>query len=106
MTNTDQQRLATIKSAALQLIPGCTVYLFGSMARNEQKPGSDYDLLVVAPNHLSIHDKMRLQSRLRKTLAQSKLDADILMESRDELEIKKNLLGHVVRSAVMEGIPL
>ncbi len=44
------------------------VYLFGSYARNEQKPNSDIDFLIEHDNDFSLFDLIRLQLDLENEL--------------------------------------
>ena len=49
------------------------VYLFGSYARNEQKPSSDIDFLIEHASNFSLFDLIKLQLDLEKEL-QIKVD--------------------------------
>ncbi|WP_375562363.1 nucleotidyltransferase family protein [Bernardetia sp. OM2101] len=51
------------------------VYLFGSYARNEQKPNSDIDFLIEHATHFSLFDLIKLQLDLEKEL---KIDVDLI----------------------------
>jgi uncharacterized protein len=101
--NDSSGQLETIKSLSKELIPGCEVILFGSRAREEYGIDSDYDILIVIPSKIDIRDKLVFKSRLRKEFVRYGIIADILIESNEEISIKTNLLGHIVRTAVQEG---
>lgn len=50
----------------IDLYPEVTIYLYGSLARQELKPDSDIDLLVVKSNPQEIHfDEIRLMMELQ-----------------------------------------
>lgn len=51
------------------------VYLFGSYARNEQKPSSDIDFLIEHTTHFSLFDLIKLQLDLEKEL---KINVDLI----------------------------
>jgi len=104
MTQTDQTLV--IKEVARNFLPGSRVVLFGSRARKEQSPQSDYDCLIITPGHLTLKQKMRHQALLRKELAQRNIAADVIIQSKREVSSKQHLIGHIVREAIKEGVNL
>jgi len=96
--------IAEIKSIAKFFLPGSEVILFGSRARGEESPGSDYDFLIISREPLSDRQRLTLQARIRKSLAQKLILADILIYSGKDIEKKKRLPGHIVRSAMKDGV--
>jgi predicted nucleotidyltransferase len=95
-----------IKEIARSFLPGSKVVLFGSRARNEQGPLSDYDFLVITPRQITVKQKMHYQALLRKELAQHKIAADVIIQSKKEVLLKQHLIGHIVREAIKEGVDL
>jgi len=104
MTQTNQT--SVIKAVTMNFLPGSRVVLFGSRARKEQGPQSDYDCLVITPRHLTVKQKMHHQALLRKELAQRNIAADIIIQSKREVSSKQHLIGHIVREAIKEGVDL
>ena len=98
--------LRIIKKSVNELLPNSRVILFGSRARKESSASSDYDFLVITKDVLDVLKKRSYKAILRKNLAKYKIPADILIESENELAIKKNLSGHVVKTAIKEGLAL
>lgn len=96
--------LLTIKSVANLFFPTCKVLLFGSRARKDFNEHSDYDLLFIIPEKIDIQLKMQYKSSIRKMLVKYGIIADILIESNEEIQIKRNFLGHIVRTAVRDGV--
>lgn len=88
------------------MIPGAQVLLFGSHARGETDPESDYDILVIKERSLDIKSKFALRTRIRKRLLERGIRCDVLLQSEQEMQTKKELPGHVVRSALRDGVPL
>jgi len=80
------------------------VYLFGSRARGDFSPHSDYDILIVSKKKLRIKEKIKLFTRVRRLLAKKRYNVDIIIKSNDEVDYYKNKIGHIVRSALKEGI--
>ncbi|MDB5123112.1 MAG: polymerase subunit beta [Mucilaginibacter sp.] len=97
----------TIRETVLANLPGSRVLLFGSRARGEQDRFSDYDLLVITPQTFTPREKIRLSTLLDHAIVEAlKIPVDLLINSEEEVREKKDLPGHVVRTAIREGITL
>lgn len=70
------------------------VYLFGSYARNEQKPTSDIDFLIEHENIFSLFDLINLQLDLEKEL---KIDVDLISNN----SISKFLKDSINRDKIL-----
>ena len=57
MTARERQIVAEAKAAILSVEPDAEVLLFGSRARGEAHEDSDFDLLVVTPERVSMADR-------------------------------------------------
>lgn len=88
-------------------IPDSRVLLFGSRARGDHDFKSDYDLLIVTPEKLSKEENLKSRRLLHWALIAA-LDApfDLLLFSEAEIVEKQTLPGHIVRTAIREGIAL
>ena len=106
MINNSKETLSIIRSSVIRLFPDCRLILFGSRARNENSPDSDYDFLVITKKTLDIRKKRFYKSLLRKELAKYKIPADILIQSEDEVQLKRKITGHIVREVLNEGIAI
>jgi len=100
----NQTTLNLIKSVALHFLPNCEVILFGSRAKKDFRKDSDYDIMIISEKTLSINKKMHYKSKIRKALVKQNIVADILLNSKEEVDKKQNLLGHIVREVMKEGI--
>jgi len=98
------ETITEIKSAVNFFLPGSEVIMFGSRARGEASPGSDFDILIIALELIDDRQRLDMQARIRKSLAQNSILADILVQTRHDIEKKRILPGHIVRSAMKEGI--
>ncbi len=76
------------------------IILFGSLARGEARPDSDVDLLVVLPH---IDDKRQTTIEIRRALADLPVAKDIVVTTPEEIELRGNLVGTVLRPALREG---
>lgn len=82
------------------------VILFGSRSRGNYSEKSDFDILLILKKNIAVTEKIKLSTRLRKTFAQKGIDADIIVKSSDEVKYYKDKVGNVVKTALLEGIPL
>jgi uncharacterized protein len=96
--------LQNIKDVAWQLFPNCKVILFGSRARKDNRPDSDYDILLVIDKTIKPEEKIPLRTSIRKELLKFRILTDILIQSEEEIEEKSQLTGHIIRTAMKEGI--
>lgn len=53
---------------------------------------------------MRIKEKIKLFTRLTRVLARKKYNVDIVIKSKDEANYYKSKIGHIVRSALNEGI--
>jgi predicted nucleotidyltransferase len=103
---TSIQIVDTIKLTAHEYLPDAEVLLFGSRARQIETPDSDYDILLITGNNLTPKEKMPLRTKIRKALLSAGIRSDILIQSKSEIDQKKNLPGHIVRRILREAILL
>jgi predicted nucleotidyltransferase len=98
---------ATITEAARRLVdaapPRTRVILFGSHARGEAGKHSDLDFLVVEP---SVEDLVEETYRLRCTLDDLDVFADIVLVTEDEARVWGGVYGSIIHTALSEGRPL
>jgi predicted nucleotidyltransferase len=106
MIQQSDNTLATIGEVARSAVPGARVLLFGSHARGQADPQSDYDILIITEQAMDIGDKFALRTRVRKQLLELGIRSDVLIQSEREIQKKKDLPGHIVRSALRDGVPL
>ena len=97
---------AAIGEVARSVIPGARVLLFGSHARGEADPESDYDIIVITERPVDIRSKFALRTHIRKQLLERGIRCDVLVQSEQEIQTKRELPGHVVRNALRDGVYL
>ncbi len=77
------------------------IYLFGSVARGDAGPDSDYDLLVVVPDDAPLE---RRRSRLAyEALRGTGTAADVLVCTRSYLEDRRALKASLPGTVLREG---
>ncbi|MGM0529587.1 MAG: nucleotidyltransferase domain-containing protein [Bacteroidota bacterium] len=95
-----------IKTTAREYIPDADVLLFGSRARKNESPDSDFDILIITNLKLTPKEKISLKSKIRKALLLSGIRSDILIQNKNEIEKKKRLPGHIIRNILNDAILL
>ncbi|MGE5294116.1 MAG: nucleotidyltransferase domain-containing protein [Solirubrobacterales bacterium] len=106
MIQQSDNALATIGEVARSAIPGARVLLFGSRARGQANAESDYDILIITESRMDAGTKFTLRTRIRKQLLEHGIRCDVLIQSEQEVQKKKELPGHIIRIALREGVPL
>ena len=76
------------------------IILFGSRARGAGRPDSDYDLLVILSK---VEDNRRAVVAILRALNGVPASKDIVVTTPDEIRIRGNTLGLVLRPALREG---
>ena len=76
------------------------IILFGSQARGTATPGSDVDLLVIMP---VIGSKREKRVEMRVALHDITVPKDILLATPEEVLRDKDLVGTIIRPALLEG---
>jgi len=104
MINNSNPTIEMIKLTVGEILPGSEVILFGSRARKDNLSDSDYDLLIIAERSLAQAEQLKFQAMIRSALAANKILADVIVQQKSSLAMKMNLPGHIVRSAMLEGI--
>ena len=72
------------------------IILFGSRARGDYHDKSDFDILIIVKEEISIEEKMRTTAIIRKKLAKLGIDADVIVKSEAEVEYYKKKIGSIV----------
>ncbi len=97
----------TIRNTVQACLPGSRVLLFGSRARGDHDLNSDYDLLIITPVTFSPQEKIYWSTRLDHAIIGAiRIPVDLLLNSEEEVRKKQELPGHIIRSAMREGVTL
>ncbi len=102
----NEASINTICKKIKNMLTNSEVYLFGSRARGDYNQESDYDILIVVQENLSHKEKIKIRSTLRNELSREYIYADIILQSNEEIESKRNLPGNVVNYAMKEAVRL
>jgi len=82
------------------------VLLFGSRARGEAHPDSDWDFLVIVDRALERTARIRLETRIGMRLVLERLPPDVLILSGDQFARQKEDVGCIAYYAAKESITL
>lgn len=100
-SDTTDQRLAELLRRLVAAYAPSRIYLFGSHARGEAGPDSDYDLLLVVPDDASAERK---RSRLAyETLWGTGTAADVLVWTESSFDRRLHLPASLPATVVREG---
>ncbi|MGQ9592588.1 MAG: nucleotidyltransferase domain-containing protein [Planctomycetota bacterium] len=77
------------------------IYLFGSKARGESTPDSDYDLLVVVPDDAS--EERRDSDLAYRALRGTGVGADVLVWTRSRFERRKHVVCSLPATVLRDG---
>ena len=103
----NQEILNTIKSTVHSLIPDARVLLFGSRARGDFNKQSDFDVLVITKKTFPLREKRNWRTRINDAIVMAiHAPVDVLLNSEEEINVKKEFPGHIVRWALKEGVVL
>ncbi|MBN2374093.1 nucleotidyltransferase domain-containing protein [bacterium] len=76
------------------------IILFGSAARGEMGPDSDFDLLIIVPSGMH---RRRTAQRIYRNLIGVGFASDIIVVTEDDIEKYKDSIGMVIQPALKEG---
>jgi len=80
--------------------------LFGSRARGKGRKDSDWDILVIVEGGLDKKTAREIKAVIRMRMARYKIPVDIILQTSDEVERRKNDVGYLVYYALKEGVDL
>lgn len=104
MRQHDTSRLPVLDTMVYRLVEAFAperIYLFGSQARGEAGPESDYDLLVVVPT--SSLPRYRRDQAAFETLRGIGVSKDVLVLTHDEFERQRTVLCSLPATVEREG---
>lgn len=99
----DKNVIDKIINVILQVIVPDKIILFGSHARGEAGPDSDYDILVLLASN---ENELQIGKKIYRNMINfdEPVGVDIIVKSPEGLERNKNLFVSVVKEALNEGI--
>ena len=80
------------------------IILFGSHARGDANPDSDWDFLLVTENELSHKEKMEIRLYSARKLAREDISADLIIKDETTFNRQLENVGVITYYAVREGV--
>ncbi|MEQ1933539.1 MAG: nucleotidyltransferase domain-containing protein [Fimbriimonadaceae bacterium] len=96
----ETQVLETIRERLKEMFEIKRIVLFGSRARGDAKPDSDFDVLVIANSNL---DFVQRQARARRAVGQVGASLDLMIYTPSEAQRAALIPGTTVYWAEKEG---
>ena len=101
LTEKDVSALIPIVERLIEAYQPERIYLFGSKARGDSGPDSDFDLMVVVPDEAP---PVRKRSRLAyEVLRGTGTAADVLVWTRSAFESRLHLVASLPATVIREG---
>lgn len=82
------------------------MFLFGSRARSDYKKDSDWDFYVVIDNNIPFIEKRKIITQIRRRMAKNRIPNDIIIQSIEAFEKRKNNVGYLAYYVIKEGIDI
>ena len=98
------ENLMKIKEVIKNIFPDSRVILFGSRSKEKYDSQSDYDILVIVKQNLTIKEKRQYASVIRRQLVE--IPIDVIVKTEEDIIYYKDKIGSVTREAVLEGVSL
>jgi predicted nucleotidyltransferase len=80
--------------------------LFGSRARGDAQPDSDWDIFVVVDQDLSVPEQHRLVTEIKRALARLRVPNDVVLKSEERFQALQAFPGSLCYDVAQEGIAL
>lgn len=100
MDKINSKVIGEIKDLIAQKISPVKIILFGSLAKGDEKEGSDLDLLIIKESSLPRHKRAK---EIRLLLSKYIFGKDILVYTPDEIEEWKDVPDAFITTVMKEG---
>ncbi len=80
------------------------IILFGSRARGDAQPDSDWDFLITVDKDIDFQTRKEINKWIRRKLVKLNMASDLIIQSQGERKERENQLGYITYYAVREGI--
>ncbi len=82
------------------------VFLFGSQARGQSSPHSDWDLYILVTEDLQPQQRHQLVIEIKRELAKRRIPNDVVIQSVERFRRIRTYPGHISYEVAREGVPL
>jgi len=100
------QFLQQVKRTVLEMEPDAEVFLFGSRARGDAVPESDWDFLILVDKTINDREKMNIRHHLYEIEREMGEVISSVIHSREEWNHPRMMITPFHQNVSQEGIPL
>jgi predicted nucleotidyltransferase len=104
LNESDRDLLRHVKEIVVSLVPGAQVFLYGSVARGEAGPESDYDILALTPDKLSTPEEDRVYDAVYELEVAQDVVISVVFYTLDEWNTDTIKASPHYRNVTREGI--
>ncbi|MER3480116.1 MAG: nucleotidyltransferase domain-containing protein [Meiothermus sp.] len=98
----DYPELEPVLERILEVVPAQQIILFGSRAKGQSRPDSDYDLLVVVPEHYVTLENYKALYRQLARVRRS-FGVDLVLVTPEKLQRSREIWMPLYSQAQSEG---
>jgi predicted nucleotidyltransferase len=80
------------------------IYLFGSQARQNALPDSDWDFMVCVEHDLTFPEKTKLVTAIQRKLAEKHVSIDVIIKSEKKIDQEQGNVGAITYYALKDGV--
>ena len=102
----DKQLLLDLKQKVLMLIPDAAIFLYGSAARGDAGPESDYDILILLGQPLSRVDEELIRDAVYDLEVARGVVLSLIFYTRQEWDAPVNAASPYRRNIEQDGVLL
>lgn len=102
MSPSQESLIEEIRDTIVREVHPRTILLFGSQARGDAGPDSDWDFLIIGEGDPQESRRRRL-GRLYCALGHLPISKDLLLYTPEEVETWRGARNHVIAQALREG---
>jgi len=106
-----KEEIETIKNIIIQEIEKNNlkvekIILFGSRARGDFREDSDWDFYVIVNKEIDFLKKKKIITQIKRKLAEYNILSDILIQSVNFLDEKKDDVGYLIYYVLKDGVEI
>lgn len=91
------------KNIILKVIDAEQIILFGSYAEGNYTKDSDIDLMAIIRGKIDREEKNNILDKMAIIFFENNLNVDLLIETKEDIEKYKNIIGTVIKPALEQG---
>jgi len=91
------------KNIILKIIDSEQIILFGSYAEGNYTKDSDIDLMAIIRGKIDRKEKNNILDKMAIIFFENNLNVDLLIETKEDIEKYKNIIGTVIKPALEQG---